>query len=80
MIARKGHKVDIARTDEMIQTSNKLCRTCVYSSSAMSGTNSVICWYYMDEGMHRNCPVGWCDKYRKGISDRINNYNNRERL
>lgn len=46
----------------MIKTSKNLCYGCQYSSSSADGP---VCFYYVDTKEHRNCPVGYCDKYVK---------------
>lgn len=48
---------------KMVKTSQSYCRGCMYSSAP--GTSYTLCMYYEMTGLHRNCEVGYCDKFEK---------------
>ena len=48
---------------EMIKTSIKYCRKCIYSYK--HSQTEVMRGYYSQTGLRRGCPVGMCDKFEK---------------
>ena len=48
--------------NEMIKTTIHVCKKCRFSE--WSNSANVTCGYYTTTGSHRNCEVGWCDKYQ----------------
>lgn len=45
----------------MVKTTNKLCKSCVYSK--FLDIRNCYCDYFMMTYKRRECKVGYCDKY-----------------
>lgn len=50
---------------EMIEATFKVCKKCKWHGS-LNGVQQVNCDYFLTTGKHRECPVGYCDKYEPG--------------
>nr|DAG65057.1 MAG TPA: hypothetical protein [Bacteriophage sp.] len=46
----------------MIKTTIHACKKCRFSE--WGNNANVTCGYYTITGSHRNCEIGWCDKYQ----------------
>ena len=49
----------------MHKTSDRLCKSCIYSKNMQAGT-LIVCDYFLMTNKMRGCKVGECDKYEKG--------------
>ena len=47
---------------DMIKTSKNVCKSCKYSM--IMNETIYACDYMGRVGELRNCPIGWCDKYK----------------
>lgn len=48
---------------EMTKTSVKYCRKCKYAYK--HNQTEIMCGYYLQTRLRRECPVGMCDKFEK---------------
>ncbi len=48
--------------NKTIKTTIHVCKKCRFSE--WSNNANVTCGYYTITGSHRNCEIGWCDKYQ----------------
>lgn len=48
------------------KTSQRLCKSCKYHIAFSAGMKYTACYYIVRTQQRRDCPIGWCDKYKKG--------------
>ena len=61
-----GAKSQEARPDgppDMVRVTNKDCAKCIYGGKQVSQSG---CNWYLDTGIRRGCPVGWCNHFTPG--------------
>ena len=58
---------DIDSARNFRKTSQRLCKSCKYHIAFSAGMKYTACYYIVRTQQSRDCPIGWCDKYEKGI-------------
>ena len=54
----------------MIRATPSICKSCKYHTYIGAGYNKSACYYIVRTHQRRNCPIGYCDKYKRGKPER----------
>lgn len=50
--------------NKMVKTSRSKCLECHYRCTEIGKSGLIVCDYFVKTGNRRNCPIGYCDKFK----------------
>ena len=57
---------DIGYERKLKRTTKRMCKACMYHCMIGSNGMAYYCYYIVYTGERRDCPIGYCDKFKKG--------------
>ena len=57
---------DIGYERKLKRTTKRMCKACMYRCAIGNSGTTYYCYYIVYTGEKRDCPIGYCDKFKKG--------------